>query len=168
MKKTFRIIVVIITILAAVVLVRFAMLGHSSKTGGAPGLVSGSLAPCPDKPNCVCSESGEDAAHSIAPLDYSGALTEKAWGDILQIIKELGGEIRVANDEYIAATFSSSLFGFIDDVECRLDTSQKRIHIRSASRVGHSDLGVNRKRVETLTRSFHKKLSGYVSEESVE
>ena len=157
MKKSFRIILAIVAVLAALVLVRFAMLGHSSKSGDAPGLVSGSLAPCPDKPNCVCSESGEDPARYIAPLDYSGVLTEKAWGDILQIIKELGGEILVANDEYIAATFSSSLFGFIDDVECRLDTSQKRIHIRSASRVGHSDLGVNRKRVEAMNRSFNQK-----------
>ncbi len=168
MKKSLRIILAIVAVLAALALARFAMLGHSSKSGDAPGLVSGRLAPCPDEPNCVCSEFGEDTAHYIVPLDYSGALTEKAWREILQIIKELGGEILVANDDYIAATFSSSLFGFIDDVECRLDTSQKRIHIRSASRVGHSDLGVNRKRVEAINRSFNQKMSGDVSGDVVE
>ncbi len=152
MKKLSRILLAVIAILAAVVLVRFAVLGHGSKSGQALGLRAGTLAPCPDKPNCVCSEFGEDTAHYIAPLDYSGVLTEKAWGELLQIIKELGGEVLVANEEYISAIFSSSLFGFIDDVECSLDASQKRIQIRSASRVGHSDLGVNRKRVETITR----------------
>ncbi len=154
MKRISRILLTAIAILTTLVFARFAMLGHGSKSGRAPGLVSGTLAPCPDKPNCVCSEFGGAAAHSIAPLDYSDAPPQKAWGDILQIIKELGGEAVVANDEYIAATFSSSLFGFVDDVECRLDASQEQIQIRSASRVGHSDLGVNRKRMETLTRLF--------------
>jgi uncharacterized protein (DUF1499 family) len=112
----------------------------------------------------VCSEFDDAAAHYIAPLDYSGAPQEQAWGDILQIIKELGGEVVAANDEYIAATFSSSLFGFVDDVECRLDASQERIQIRSASRVGHSDLGVNRKRVDAMTRLFDQRASGDVVE----
>jgi uncharacterized protein (DUF1499 family) len=164
MKKFLRIVLAVVAILAAVVLVRFAMLGHGSKLGQAPGLLSGALSPCPDKPNCVCSEFGEAAAHYISPLDYSGASREKAWGDILQIVRELGGEIVVANDEYIASTFASSLFGFIDDVECRLEPSQKRIQIRSASRVGYSDLGVNRKRLETLTRLFDQRVSGGVVE----
>jgi uncharacterized protein (DUF1499 family) len=159
MKRISRILLTAIAILTAVVFARFAMLGHGSKSGRAPGLVSGTLAPCPDKPNCVCSEFGEAAAHSIAPFDYSDAPQQKAWGDILQIIKELGGEAVVANDEYIAATFSSSLFGFIDDVECRLEPSKKRIQIRSASRVGHSDMGVNRKRVETMARLFDQRMS---------
>ena len=164
MKKLLRIALAVVAILAAVVLVRFAMLGHSSQTGQAPGLFSGILSPCPDKPNCVCSEFDESAAHYIAPLDYSGVPSEKAWRDISQIVEELGGEIAVANDEYIAATFASSLFGFIDDVECRLEPSQERIQIRSASRVGHSDLGINRKRVEMMTRLFDQRMSGGVVE----
>jgi len=165
MKRLFRILLAVVAILGALVIVRFAMLGHGSRSGEAPALVSGALAPCPDKPNCVCSEFNEDEAHYIEPLVYSGAPPEKAWGNILQIIEELGGKVVVADDEYIAATFVSSLFGFIDDVECRLEPSQKRIQIRSASRVGHSDLGVNRKRVEALTRSFHQRMSGGVSGE---
>jgi len=157
MRKILRITLIVVAILTAVVLVRFAMLGNGSKEGKAPGLVSGSLSPCPDKPNCVCSESGEDAAHHIAPLDFSGVPAQKAFGELLQIIEELGGEVVVANDEYIAATFSSALFGFVDDVEYRLEPTQKRIQIRSASRVGHSDMGVNRKRAEAMTRSFDQR-----------
>lgn len=159
MKKTLRIVLTVIAILTAVVLVRLAMLGQGSKSGQAPGLVSGSLAPCPDKPNCVCSEFGEDAAHYITPLDYSGVSEQNAMGELLQIIEDLGGEVVVSNDEYIAATFSSSLFGFVDDVEFRLEPSQERIQIRSASRVGHSDLGVNRNRAEAMTSSFDQKRS---------
>ena len=159
MKKIFKIILAIIAILTVAGLVRFAMLGHNSKSEEASGLASGTLTPCPHKPNCVCSEFAADTTHYIAPLDYSGTPPEKAWDDILQVIKESGGEISVANDEYIAATFSVSLFGFIDDVECRLDTSKNRIQIRSASRVGHSDLGVNKKRVEKIRRLFKQKLN---------
>ena len=159
MKKIFKIIPAIIAILTAIVLVRFAILGHDSESGKAPGLVYGTLTPCPDKPNCVCSEFIEDTVHYIAPLDYSGTPPEEAWDDILQVIKENGGEVSAANDEYIAATFSVSLFGFIDDVECRLDTSKNRIHIRSASRVGHSDLGVNKKRVDMMTLLFVQKMN---------
>jgi len=160
MKKIFKIILATIVILTVAVLVRFAMLGNNSKSGEAPGLASGILTLCPDKPNCVCSEFTDDTTHYIAPLDYSGTSPEKAWNDILQIIKESGGEVSAASEDYIAATFSVSLFGFIDDVECRLDTSKNRIHIRSASRVGHSDLGVNKKRAETLTRLFKQKMNG--------
>jgi uncharacterized protein (DUF1499 family) len=163
MKKFSRIALVVFAFLVVVVLVRFAMLGHASKTGQAPGLVAGALAPCPDKPNCVCSEFDEDAEHYIEPLDHSGVPSEKAWTEIPRTIEELGGEVALANGEYIAATFSSPLFGFVDDVECRLDVSREKIHIRSASRVGHSDLGVNRKRVEAMTRLFDQRMSGALS-----
>jgi uncharacterized protein (DUF1499 family) len=154
MKRRSKVFVAGVAVIATVLLARYTMLGHSSKSGQPPGLVSGTLAPCPDQPNCVSSEAGEDAAHHIAPLDYSATSPEEAWAEIQQVIKELGGEVTIANDEYIAATFSSSLFRFIDDVECRLDAPQNQIQIRSASRVGHSDLGVNRKRTESITRLF--------------
>ena len=91
-------------------------------------------------------------------LEGSGLKYEFTSVDVV-IIKEGGGEVSVAREEYIAATFSVSLFGFIDDVECRLDTSKNRIHIRSASRVGHSDLGVNKKRAETMIRLFKQKMN---------
>jgi len=154
MKKLSRVLLAGVAVIAVILLARCSMLGHSSKSGQPPGLVSGALAPCPDKPNCVSSEAGEDAAHQIAPLDYSGTDAEEAWAKIQQVIRGLGGDIRVANDAYIAATFTSSLFRFVDDVECRLETSKKQIHIRSASRVGYTDMGVNRKRAGAITRLF--------------
>ena len=157
MKKLLRISLVVFAVLAVALLVRLTMLGQGSKNGQAPGLISGSLAACPDKPNCVCSEFVEDAAHYIEPLDYSGDSSKEALGKLSQVIEDLGGEVVVSKDGYIAAIFRSSLFGFVDDVECRLDTSAEQIQIRSASREGHSDLGVNRNRAEALTRAFKQK-----------
>ena len=159
MKKIFKIILATIAILTVAVLVRFAMLGNNSKSGEALGLTSGKLTPCPHKPNCVYSEFSEDTTHYIEPIYYSGTAPEKAWAGILQVIEESGGVITISDWEYIAATFSVSWFGFIDDVECRLDTSKNRIQIRSVSRVGHSDLGVNKKRVEKIRRLFKQKMN---------
>ncbi len=65
-------------------------------------------------------------------------------------VREMGGSIQVENDSYLAATFTSSIFRFVDDLEIRVDSDQKMIHLRSASRVGHSDRGVNRERIERL------------------
>ena len=66
----------------------------------------------------------------------------------------MGGSIQAEKTDYLAATFTSSIFRFVDDLEIRIDTGQEMIHLRSASRVGHSDGGVNRKRVELLKNSF--------------
>jgi len=64
------------------------------------------------------------------------------------------GSVRVESDTYIAAIFTSPLFGFVDDFEIRLDMAQKVIHIRSASRVGYSDGGANKKRTELFKRLY--------------
>jgi uncharacterized protein (DUF1499 family) len=74
-------------------------------------------------------------------------------------IRDLGGTIHAENDNYIASTFSSTIFGFVDDFEIRIDSIQKVIHIRSAARVGYSDTGVNKKRTELLKKQYNKKVS---------
>ena len=56
--------------------------------------------------------------------------------------------------QYLHAGFSSALMGFVDDVEFLLATDQMVIHVRSAARLGYSDLGVNPKRVESLRAQF--------------
>jgi len=66
--------------------------------------------------------------------------------------------IQSENDDYLAATFSSAIFGFVDDLEVRIDSVQNTGHIRSASRVGHSDGGVNRKRIELLNQLYQKRI----------
>ena len=70
----------------------------------------------------------------------------------------MGGNIQVENDNYLAATFTSSIFRFVDDLEIRIDLDQKIIHLRSASRVGRSDGGVNRERIKRLKSLYQQEL----------
>ena len=78
---------------------------------------------------------------------------------IQHIIQEMGGEMTVDEGAYSAAVFTSPLFGFVDDVEWRNDTVNSTIHLRSASRVGHSDFGANRKRVVLISSLFHQRVN---------
>lgn len=122
-------------------------------------LIDGRLLPCPDKPNCVSSESPEGYSH-IAPLEFTGN-APMAWQILQEQLHEMGGQIEEVDDSFLHATFRSRLFRFVDDVTCRLDEENSRIYIRSAARVGYSDFGVNRKRMVELQKrfesSFHKR-----------
>lgn len=111
--------------------------------------------PCPDTPNCVSSrEAGTD--HYIAPLSYEGS-TETARRRLNEIINGFKRTQIVENrDFYIRATFTSFLFRFVDDVEFLFDDNRKLIHMKSASRSGSYDLGVNRRRCEKIRKQFHK------------
>ena len=113
-----------------------------------PQLVDGKLRACPGTPNCVSSES-TNPLFKIAPLAFSGS-PEQAWSDLKTVIGEQGGIVHDEGKEYLWSTFTVPVFGFIDDVEFRLSASEGVIHVRSASRLGISDLGVNRGRVEQL------------------
>jgi uncharacterized protein (DUF1499 family) len=113
------------------------------------GVQAGKLAPCPNSPNCVSSQS-QDAEHKIAPLTYNGTAAE-AMAKLKQVIESLERtKIITETDNYLYAEFTSKLMGFVDDVEFLIDDNSKVIHVRSASRLGQSDLGVNRKRIETI------------------
>ena len=118
-------------------------------------LADGRLRACPKSPNCVSSESGS-ASSRVEPLTFWGA-PEKAWRDLEETIREMGGKIQEEHDGYLWATFTSRLFRFVDDVEFRVVSSDGMIHVRSGSRVGYSDLGVNRRRVEKIRTIFNKK-----------
>jgi uncharacterized protein (DUF1499 family) len=113
------------------------------------GVSSGKLAPCPSSPNCVSSQSS-DASHSIAPLTYSSN-PEQAIAKLKSVIESLPRtKIITESKDYLYAEFKSALMGFVDDVEFYLDRKANVIQVRSASRLGQSDLGVNRKRIETI------------------
>ncbi len=113
------------------------------------GVNNGKLAPCPNSPNCVSSQSS-DVGHSIAPLTYSSS-PEQAIAKLKSVINSLPRtKIITENKDYLYAEFKSALMGFVDDVEFYLDRKAKVIQVRSASRLGQSDLGVNRKRIETI------------------
>ncbi|MEH2087492.1 DUF1499 domain-containing protein [Nostoc sp.] len=117
------------------------------------GISNGKLASCPNSPNCVSSHS-PDASHQIAPLTFTST-PEEAITNLKQIIESLPRtKIITESKDYLYAEFKSALLGFVDDVEFYLDRSANVIHVRSASRLGQSDLGVNRKRIETIRANF--------------
>ncbi|MEL8056698.1 MAG: DUF1499 domain-containing protein [Pseudomonadota bacterium] len=120
----------------------FVFLGMQSRSGSAPGLIDGQLAACPSSPNCVASETGTADDKKVDPLPLN------TWAALPSLIEEMGGEVTRQTDDYISSEFTSSLFGFVDDFEFRLTDSD--IQVRSASRVGHSDAGVNAARVADL------------------
>lgn len=118
------------------------------------GVKAGKLAPCPDSPNCVVSQSDTDAEHAIAPLTYSGEPAE-AMAQLVTVINAMPrATIIESNDNYLYAEFASKLMGFVDDVEFYLDSAESVIQVRSASRLGQSDLGVNRQRIEAIRQQF--------------
>lgn len=119
------------------------------------GVQSGQLAPCPSTPNCVSSQS-QDAEHKIEPLTYNSSPAE-AIANLKTVIKSLPKtKIITETENYLYAEFTSALMGFVDDVEFYLDEGAKTIHVRSASRLGQSDLGVNRKRIETIRTKLNE------------
>lgn len=119
------------------------------------GVQSGRLGACPDTPNCVNSQS-EDALPRIKPLTYNST-SAQAMADLKTVIQNLERmKIITETDNYIYAEFTSAFWGFVDDVEFLLDESERVIHVRSASRLGQSDLGVNRKRIENIRAKLNK------------
>ena len=112
------------------------------------GINSGKLAPCPDTPNCVSSQS-DDSEHSIKPLPFV------AIAEIKKVVENMERTTIIEeNENYLYAEFKSKLMGFVDDVEFYLDPQEELIHVRSASRIGESDLGANRRRVERIREQF--------------
>jgi uncharacterized protein (DUF1499 family) len=146
MKRASLGLIVLITLVITV----FFGLGLYSETGTRSGLSNGQLTPCPDKPNCVSSESAPSDDHSIAAFPITPSMGEEPLLKVKEVIELLGGDVSFSSDQYMASTFTSDLFGFVDDVEFRLDQGSGLLHVRSASRVGYSDLGANRKRVEQI------------------
>ncbi len=117
-----------------------------------PGVEKGKLKKCPDTPNCVSSQ--EAGSHFIEPISFSSSM-EEARHILLEVLKNMKRtKITTSQENYIHAECTSLLFRFVDDVEFYLDDNAKLIHVRSASRVGRSDFGVNRKRIEEIREKF--------------
>ena len=117
------------------------------------------LAPCPDRPNCVSSQA-EDEAHRVAPLALEGT-PEEALARLRRIIEAMpGATVDEVGDGWLSARFRSRVFGFVDDLEMAVDEANGVVHVRSASRVGYSDLGVNRRRVETIRKLYRTPPAG--------
>ena len=145
-------------LIVASVLLLF-ILGVSSRSGKSSGLVAGRLAKCPATPNCVCSEPGEEGGHFIDPILLPHDITLDPLPILKKVVQEMGGTVEVESAHYFTAVFSSAIFGFRDDLEVKVDLPQQVVHLRSASRVGYGDAGVNRKRIELLKKLYRQKLA---------
>lgn len=137
-------------------LLLLAIFSHGA-TGGELPVQDLQLAPCPDSPNCVSTLSDSET-HAIAPFRYTTTMAEAKAG-VKQIVGEMRRTELVQEEEgYLHYEVSSLLFGFVDDVEILFDDGSKTIHFRSASRVGYSDFGVNRNRMEDVRKMVQGKL----------
>jgi len=113
------------------------------------------LPPCHNSPNCVSSQA-PDAKHYIAPLKIVGA-QDQAWAALKQAIHDKSRMVIThETHDSLHAEATSLVFRFVDDIHAILDRDAGLIHIRSASRVGHSDFGINRKRIEALRLQLQK------------
>jgi uncharacterized protein (DUF1499 family) len=110
------------------------------------GMTNGRLAPCRRTPNCVSSQADpSDREHYIAPIAFRG----DAMAAVRRVVAAMSRATVIAEREnYLYAEFRSKLLGYVDDVEFFYDGAA--IQVRSASRLGRRDFGVNRKRVEQL------------------
>lgn len=110
------------------------------------------LPPCPNKPNCVSTQATD--AHSIAPIRYRSSQQE-AMQRLLAVLRAVPRTTIVqSTPDSVRVEFRTRLFRFVDDAQFLFDDQAKAIHFRSASRVGHSDLGVNRRRMEKIRGAF--------------
>lgn len=120
---------------------------------------NGQLAPCPDSPNCV-STFATDETHSMAPLRFDERRGDSAWQQLPEVVESLPRTTIVAREpDYLRAEFTSALFRFVDDVEFLYDREAGTIHFRSASRVGRSDLGANRRRMQVIIERLQAAVS---------
>ena len=126
---------------------------NASRTGSA-----NEIAPCPTSPNCVSSLES-DESHRIEPFRFTGS-AEEAWESLKEVLGAVPRTTVVEqSDTFIHLEARSRIFRFVDDVDFLLDARESVIHVRSASRVGHGDLGVNRSRVEKIRSALRTKAS---------
>ena len=114
---------------------------------------NGRLAPCPNSPNCVSTQNA-DSQHMIEAIVFDGSPEDaiRKLKAVLAVIPRM--QIVTETENYLHAEATSLIFRFRDDVEFYIDRQANVIHFRSASRVGNSDLGANRKRMEEIRKAF--------------
>ncbi len=150
MSKIFSAILVIFLTLFLAALASLFFLASSTSAPSNLGIINGKLAPCPATPNCVSSEAS-DPQHFIAGITYKSSSSEEAYAIVKQLLLiQKNAKIITETNDYIYAQFTSQLLRFVDDVEFYFRPDAKIVDIRSASRVGESDLGVNRNRIEQI------------------
>jgi uncharacterized protein (DUF1499 family) len=152
LRKRLRLAAVLAALIALVIAIGAPMGLFSGTRPGDLGVHDARLAPPKRTPNNVNSQvdRNADAQHYIEPLRYSGD-ARQAWSALRRVVDGMP-RVKVVQAEpgYLYAEFTSKLMRFVDDTEFSLDEKARVIHVRSASRLGHGDHGVNRERIESI------------------
>ena len=153
MRKRSKRILISVAFVIVLIVGALAMMSLFSRKPANLGVVNGRLAECPSSPNCVSTQAG-DANHRMEPIPFTGS-SDEAMQRITDLVSKMPRtKIVTVEDNYLHAEFRSAFFRFVDDVEFLIDPEEQTIHFRSASRVGYSDLGVNRRRMEQIRKAF--------------
>ena len=146
----------IMTALIIIGLVPVIFLASKSVMSSRPndlGATDGQLAGCPNSPNCVSTQATNDE-HSVEPLTFDET-AEEALARLTRVIEAMPRTVIVTSRaSYVHAEFTTLFFRYTDDVEFQINSEEKTIQIRSASRTGYSDLGANKARVEAIRTAF--------------
>ena len=143
-------------IVSIVMMLGLAMLSFNSGTAPTLGVTEGKLVPCPASPNCVSTQT-DSQAHKMQPIAWRGT-RQIAVSRIEETISRDFPRATLVEEGpgYLRYEFRSLIFRFVDDVEFFVDDAAAEIHYRSASRVGHSDLGANRSRMKKIVAGFYE------------
>ncbi|GAB3481160.1 DUF1499 domain-containing protein [Marinomonas epiphytica] len=123
------------------------------------GVNDGLMKVCPSQPNCVSSQSDRTDPHFIEPIIYNGDRKEVQLAIESFLLAQGNAQIVSSSLGYVHLEIKSKLMGYIDDVEFYLPEADSAVHVRSASRVGYSDLEVNRQRVEQVREHLNTPIS---------
>ena len=145
-------IIFVVILLAIVPVVRMAIT-FTTKAPPSIGLKDGQLAPLPKSPNAVSSTT-ENKDRQVKSIPFRGdvEIAKKRLKDIIQRMART--KLVTEKDNYLHYEFRTMVFNFTDDVEFLFDESSEVIHVRSASRLGRSDFGVNKRRCEDIRKKF--------------
>ena len=128
------------------------------------GVTDGKLAAVPASPNCVSTQT-DSVAHQMESIAVPAGSQADAVTMAESVLRKMGGSIADIQADYVHAEFTSIIFRYVDDVEIYVPAGGP-LHFRSASRAGHSDLGVNRRRMEEFTRRFQNSLAALPEDDS--
>lgn len=139
-----------VAIAALLLLLLIFIIRRMSSPAPELGHRDGQLTPLPDSPNCVSTQT-DQAGKRMDPLPWAGD-AESTLDKLEEVSKRAGGTVTERSDEYLRVEFRTRLMQYVDDVEWLIVGD--RVHFRSASRVGHWDLGVNRRRMSKLSQHY--------------
>jgi uncharacterized protein (DUF1499 family) len=153
MSLILKILLALLALLLALLLLVIAwglLFGLPGREPGNLGVqADGRLAPCRDTPNCVSSHAS-GGYHAIDPLPLRSPVDDAMTRLRLALEGMPGMRVERASPGYLYAVQHTRWLGFVDDVEFLADADQGVIHVRSASRLGRKDFGVNRARIEGI------------------